>query len=68
MANYDLLKNKPRTGDRSELPDVYQQARDLEVRTLANKVVTQAGRAASPQFLHEVARAIVEEANKRGSR
>lgn len=66
MSNkYDQLRNKTKTGNASDLPDIYQQARALEVRELADRVVKGAGRSASPEFLQDIAAAIAEAANKR---
>ena len=67
MSIYDL-KNKTKTESRDSLPDIYKKARDLEVRSLAERVIHQAGRSASPEFLHEVAVAIAQEAQKKGAR
>jgi len=59
------LTERTRAASRDDLPDIYKQARDLEVRDMAQRVVSQAGRSASPEFLAEVAIAIAELANKR---
>jgi len=55
-----------RTGDRSDLADSYRAARDLEVQQLAEKTIRQAGKGASPEFLKEVAVAILEASQSRG--
>lgn len=62
------LKNKTKTANRSELTDVYKAARDLEIQELASKVIQSAGRAASTEYLQEVALAIAEAASKRSAR
>jgi len=62
---YAALKNKTKTGSVMDLPDIYQQARALEVRELADKVIKGAGRSASPEFLQEIAAAIADAANQR---
>lgn len=67
MANYDQLRNKTRTESRHELSDVYQAARNLEVKTLTDRVLQQAGRSASADFLHEIAASIADAANKKGN-
>lgn len=67
MTIYETVK-KTKTETRENLPDIYRQARDLEVRSLADRVINQAGRDASPDFLHEVAVAIANAAQKKGAR
>jgi hypothetical protein len=68
MASIYDLKNRTKTESRDSLPDIYKQARDLEVRSLAERVINQAGRDASPEYLHEIAIAIAEAAQKKGGR
>lgn len=66
MTDITSFKNKPRTQSRSDLSDVYQRARDLEVQQIAERAVSLAGRSASPDFLGEVAVRIAEIAQKKG--
>lgn len=53
-----------RTNDKSELSEVYQAARDLEVQNLAERMARMLGRGSSDEFAMDVATAFLQQVKR----
>jgi hypothetical protein len=68
---YQQLRDKSasiRSGNRSDMDDVYAAARDLEIRNLAERMGRIIGRGNSEEFVLDVLAQVAREATKEGRR